>query len=55
MNELSQVDFFLKIEYHTSTINIKKIIKSINEIPNIMSVYNLNLKNIKNKETLNFS
>ena len=49
MNELSQVDFFLKIEYHTSTINIKKIIKSINEIPNIMSVYNLNLKNIKNK------
>ena len=55
MNELSQVDFFLKIEYHTSSINIKKIIKSINEIPNIMSVYNLNLKNIKNKETLNFS
>ena len=55
MSELSQVDFFLKIEYHTSSINIKKIIKSINEIPNIMSVYNLNLKNIKNKETLNFS
>ena len=55
MNELSQVDFFLKIEYRTSSINIKKIIKSINEIPNIMSVYNLNLKNIKNKETLNFS
>ena len=55
MNELSQVDFFLKIEYHTCSINIKKIIKSINEIPNIMSVYNLNLKNIKNKETLNFS
>ena len=55
MNELSQVDFFLKIEYHTCSINLKKIIKSINEIPNIMSVYNLNLKNIKNKETLNFS
>ena len=55
MNELSQVDFFLKIEYHTSSINIKKIIKSIKEIPNIMSVYNINLKNIKNKETLNFS
>ena len=55
LSELSQVDFFLKIEYHTSSINIKKIIKSINEIPNIMSVYNLNLKNIKNKETLNFS
>ena len=55
MNELNQVDFFLKIEYHTDLINIKKIIKSINEIPNIMSVYNLNLKKIKNKETLKFS
>ena len=55
MNELNQVDFFLKIEYHTSSINIKKIIKSINEIPNIMSVYNLNLNNIKDKETLKFS
>lgn len=55
MNELSQVDFFLKIEYHTDQININQIIKSINEIPNIISVYNLNLKNIKNKENLNFS
>ena len=55
MNELNQVDFFLKIEYHTDLVNIKKIIKSINEIPNIMSVYNLNLKKIKNKETLKFS
>ena len=55
MNELSQVDFFLKIEYHTDHININQIIKSINEIPNIISVYSLNLKNIKNKENLNFS
>jgi len=55
MNELSQVDFFLKIEYHTDHININQIIKSINEIPNIISVYSLNLNNIKNKENLNFS
>lgn len=55
INELSQVDFFLKIEYHTDQININQIIKSINEIPNIISVYSLNLKNIKNKENLNFS
>ena len=55
ISELSQVDFFLKIEYHTDQININQIIKSINEIPNIISVYNLNLKNIKNKENLNFS
>ena len=55
INELSQVDFFLKIEYHTDQININQIIKSINEIPNIISVYNLDLKNIKNKENLNFS
>ena len=54
MNELSQVDFFLKIEYHTDHININQIIKSINEIPNIISVYSLNLNNIKNKENLNF-
>jgi hypothetical protein len=54
MNELSQVDFFLKIEYHTDHININQIIKSINEIPNIISAYPLNLKNIKNKENLNF-
>ena len=54
MNELSQVDFFLKIQYHTDQININQIIKSINEIPNIISVYTLNLKNIKNKENLNF-
>ena len=55
ISELSQVDFFLKIEYHTDQININQIIKSINEIPNIISVYPLNLKNIKNKENLNFS
>jgi len=55
MNELSQVDFFLKIEYHADYINANQIIKSINEIPNIISVYTLNLKNIKNKENLNFS
>lgn len=55
MNELSQVDFFLKIEYHTDHININQIIKSINEIPNIISVYSLNINNIKNKENLNFS
>jgi len=55
MNELSQVDFFLKIEYHADYINTNQIIKSINEIPNIISVYTLNLKNIKNKENLNFS
>jgi hypothetical protein len=55
MSELSQVDFFLKIEYHTHHININQIIKSIYEIPNIISVYNLNLKNINNKENLNFS
>ena len=55
INELSQVDFFLKIEYHTDQININQIIKSINEIPNIISVYSLNLNNIKNKENLNFS
>ena len=55
INELSQVDFFLKIEYHADYINANQIIKSINEIPNIISVYTLNLKNIKNKENLNFS
>ena len=55
INELSQVDFFLKIEYHADYINANQIIKSINEIPNIISVYELNLKNIKNKENLNFS
>ena len=55
MNELSQVDFFLKIEYHTDYINTNQIIKSIKEIPNIISVQKLNLKNIKNKENLNFS
>ena len=55
MNELSQVDFFLKIEYLADYINTNQIIKSINEIPNIISVYTLNLKNIKNKENLNFS
>ena len=55
MNELSQVDFFLKIDYHTDYINTSQIIKSIKEIPNIVSVHKLNLKNIKNKENLNFS
>ena len=55
MDELSQVDFFLKIEYHADYINTNQIIKSINEIPNIISVYTLNLKNIKNKANLNFS
>ena len=38
MNELSQVDFFLKIEYHADYINTNQIIKSINEIPNIISI-----------------
>ena len=55
MNGLNQVDFFLKIEYHTNSIHTDQIIKLINEIPNIISVYNLNLKNIKDKENLKFS
>ena len=55
MNGLNQVDFFLKIEYHTNSIHTDQIIKLINKIPNIISVYNLNLKNIKDKENLKFS
>jgi hypothetical protein len=55
INESTQVDFFLKIEYNINSLNTTKIINSINKIPNIISVYNLNLKKIKNKENLNFS
>ena len=55
INELSQVDFFLKIDYNINSLNTTKIINSINKIPNIISVYKLNLNKIKNKENLNFS
>jgi hypothetical protein len=55
ISELNQVDFFLKIEYNINSLNTTEIINSINKIPNIISVYNLNLKKIKNKENLNFS
>ena len=55
INELSQVDFFLKIEYNINSINTTEFVNLINKIPNIISVYKLNLKKIKNKENLNFS
>ena len=55
IKELSQVDFFLKIEYNINSVNTAKIVKTVNEIPNVISAYQLNLKKIKSKKNLNFS
>ena len=50
IQEISSVDYFLKIDGQTSPN--QKIISTINKIPDISMVYNVDLDNIKSKEYL---
>lgn len=54
LKEFDNVDYFLKIEDNIDSISIEEVMKLIYKIPNIISVYALNVKKIKNKENLNF-
>lgn len=52
--EYSKVDFFLKIQSDFSTIPLRKIIASINEIKQVISSYEIANEKIKSKNNLIF-
>lgn len=52
--EFSKVDFFLKIQSDFTTIPIRKIIASINEIKQVISSYEIANEKIKSKNNLIF-
>ncbi len=52
--EYKKVDFFLKIYSEFSTIPLRNIIASINEINQVISAYEVNTENIKSKNNLIF-
>jgi hypothetical protein len=52
--EFKKVDFFLKIYSEFSTIPLRNIIASINEINQVISAYEVNSEKIKSKNNLIF-
>jgi hypothetical protein len=53
--EYKKVDFFLKIQSEMETIPLRKILSGINEIKQVISVYELEPENIKSKNNLIFN
>ena len=53
--EYKNVNFLLKIENEGNPINEKTIISKIQEIPQIVTVYNIDCTQLKSKENLIFS
>jgi len=53
--EYQQVDFFLKISSELETISSKVLVSSINEIPQVISAYVVDLHTIKLKDNLIFN
>ena len=51
--EFKKVDYFLKID-HLNAINENEIINSLKEISQIVTVYNIEIEKIKNKNNLIF-
>jgi len=54
LSELKKVDYFLKIENNKGTLDIDQIIKKINTIDRISTVYAVNPEKIKSKNNLIF-
>ena len=52
--ELKKIDYFLKIENNQGTFHLEEIIKKINTIDRITTVYSIVPENIKSKNNLIF-
>jgi hypothetical protein len=55
LQEYKKVDYFLKIESEFETIPLRKILSEINEIKQVISVYEIEAENIKFKNNLIFN
>jgi hypothetical protein len=53
--EYKKVDYFLKIQSEFETIPLRKILSDINEIKQVISVYEIEAENIKSKNNLIFN
>lgn len=53
--EFKKVDYFLKIQSDFETIPLRKILSGINEIKQVISVYEIEADNIKSKNNLIFN
>ena len=53
LSEYDNVNFLLKLENNENQVDLEDIIKEIKNIPQIITLYNIN-KNLKNKENLIF-
>ena len=52
--EMEQVDFFIKISNDGIPVNEKKIIRMIQEIPQVAAVYTVDIFDLKSRENLIF-
>ena len=53
--EYKNVNYFLKIENDDNYINLKSIISSIQKIPQVVTVYDVDVSNLKSKNNLIFN
>ena len=53
LSEYKNVNFLLKLENNENQVDLEDIIKKIKNIPQIITLYNIN-KDLKNKENLIF-
>lgn len=53
--EYNSVDYFLKIKTEGSVVTEKRIVNSIQQIPQIITAYSVNTSNLKSKNNLIFS
>ncbi len=54
ISEKKKVDYFLKIEGEISALKLRKTIKKLNNIHQIITSYNINSSNLKSKDFLIF-
>ena len=52
--EKKSVDYFLKLEGEITTFDLRKLIKKLNTIPQIITSYNINPSTLKSKDFLIF-
>jgi len=53
--EYKNVNYFLKIENEDNSINIKNIINKIQKIPQVVTVYEIDVMKLKSKDNLIFN
>lgn len=54
IQEKSNIDYFLKLEGEITTLELRKLIKKLNSIPQIVTSYNINPSTLKSKDFLIF-